>query len=275
MTVAFDQRIINVGVEVNGQLSMLKNVAVRVTVVKTDNSIQNECEVAIANLDQKTRDFILTETSPLNQRRTPKRVVVDAGRVSYGTSRIIIGDIISSGITQPPDIWLTLKALTGNYYSGQVITNTQSSVAPMSQIAKSVADSMNLKLDFQATDKNVSNYTHNGSAIKQVQALGELGEYSAYVDDDILVVKDKLVPLAGVNTILSAESGMIGIPEISPYGVKVKFLVNNTTRLGGAITINSKLNPSANGTFCIYKLSYDIATRDTPFYCIAEAYKIR
>lgn len=271
---AFDQRIINVGVEVDGKLTMLENVAVKVGVVKTDNCIQNECEVSIANLDQKTRDFILTETSPLNQRRTPKRVVVDAGRVSYGTSRIIIGDIISSHITQPPDIWLTLKALTGNYYSGQVITNAQASTATMSQISQSVADSMGLSLNFQATDKNVTNYTHNGSAIKQVQTLGELGDYSAYVDDNVLVVKDKRVPLEGVTTILSADSGMIGIPEISPYGVKVKFLINNTTRLGGAITINSKLNPSANGTFCIYKLSYELANRDTPFYCIAEGYKI-
>lgn len=273
--IAFDQRIINVGIEVRGKLTMLENVGVRVSVVKTDNSIQNECEVAIANLDQKTRDFILTETSPLNKVRTPKRVVVDAGRASYGTARIIVGDIISSGITQPPDIWLTLKALTGNYYSGQVITNAQAATAPMSAISKSVADSMGLVLNFQATDKNVSNFTHNGSAIAQVQKLGQLGDYSAYVDDNVLVVKDKIVPLAGVNTILSAESGMIGIPEVSPYGVKVKMLVNNTTKLGGAITINSKLNPAANGTFCIYKLSYEIANRDTPFYCIAEAYKIQ
>lgn len=271
---AFDQRIINVGVEVNGQLTMLKNVAVAVTVVKTDNCIQNECEVRIANLDQKTRDFILTETSPLNKVRTPKRVVVDAGRVSYGTSRIIIGDIISSHITQPPDIWLTLKALTGNYYNGKIVSNNQGSTASVSQISQSIADGMGLSLDFQATDKNVSNYSHDGSALKQVNSIGDLGNYSAYVDDNVLVVKDKNVPLSGSTTILSAESGMIGIPEISPYGVKVKFLINNTTKLGGAMTINSKLNPSANGTFCIYKLSYELASRDTPFYCIAEGYKI-
>lgn len=269
-----DPRIVRVGVEIDGQLKMYDDLAVIATGTKFANAIQNEVEVRIANLDKATRDYLLTETSPLNMRRAPKRVVLEVGRQSYGTSRIIVGDIITSSITQPPDIWLTLKALTGNFYNGQVVSRSQPAIAPVSGIAQQLADDLGVSLNFQATDKNVSNYSFTGGMLKQVNKINTMGDFSAYLDDQTLVVKDKKVPLTGEVKILNIDSGMIGVPEISVYGIKVKFLLDNITKLGGAITVQSQLNPVANGTYCIYKLSFEIASRDTPFYYVAEGYKI-
>ena len=269
-----DPRIVNVGVEVDGNLTMIVGAAVVASGVKYDNCIQNECEVRIANLDKHTRDFILTATSPLNQNRTPKRVVLDVGRVSYGTSRIIVGDIISSSISQPPDIWLTLKALTGNFYNGDLVSVNQGSVSSVAQIAQGVATTLGASLNFQATDKNIASYSFTGAASKQIDKLGLMGNFSAFLDDKTLVVKDKGKPLEGGTKLINMSTGMIGIPELSPFGVKVRFLIDSNTRLGGAITVQSELNPAANGTYCIYKLSFEVASRDTPFYYIAEAYKI-
>jgi hypothetical protein len=269
-----DPRIIRVGVEIDGQLKMYDDLAVVATGTKYANAIQNEVEVRIANLDKATRDYLLTETSPLNMRRAPKRIVVDAGRASYGTSRIIVGDIITSSISQPPDIWLTLKGLTGNFYNGQVVSRSQSPVASVASISQQLANDLGVNLNFQATDKNVSNYSFSGGMLKQVNKINDMGDYAAYVDDQTLVVKDKRVPLAGEVKILNIDSGMVGVPEISVYGVKVKFLLDNVTKLGGAITVQSVLNPVVNGTYCIYKLSFEIASRDTPFYYVAEGYKI-
>lgn len=270
----FDPRIVRVGIEIDGQLKIYDDLAVVATGTKFDNQIQNECEVRIANLDKAARDYLLTETSPLNLRRAPKRVVIEAGRKSYGTSKIIVGDIITSSISQPPDVWLTLKALTGNFYSGQVVSKAQNTNAPVSLIAQQLATDLGATLDFQATDKNVSGYSFTGGLLKEIKALGEMGNFSAFLDDNTLVVKDKTKPLAGQVKIVSAATGMIGVPEISVYGIKVKFLLDNNTKVGSAITVQSDLNPVANGTYSIYKLSFEIASRDTPFYYIAEGYKI-
>ena len=85
------------------------------------------------------------------------------------------------------------------------------------------------------------------------------------------MVKDALIPISGTTRILSAETGMIGIPEFTERGIKVKFLIDNQTKLGSAIDIRSQQYPAANGIYVIYKLGFQIASRDTPFYYIAEA----
>ncbi len=64
---------------------------------------------------------------------------------------------------------------------------------------------------------------------------------------------------------------MIGIPEITVWGVKVKYLLDSVSKLGGAIQVKSIENPAANGTYTIYQLGFEITNRDQPFYWIAEA----
>ena len=57
--------------------------------------------------------------------------------------------------------------------------------------------------------------------------------------------------------------------------LKVKFLLDNQTTLGSSLEIQSQQYPAANGTYVIYKLGFQIANRDTPFYYIAEAARRR
>jgi hypothetical protein len=269
-----DPRIVRVGIEVEGRLKIYDGLAVVATGTKYANAVQNEVEVRIANMDRATRDYILTETSPLNLRRSPKRLIVEAGRQSYGTSQIIVGDIITSIPSQPPDIWITLRALTSNFQSGVVVSRSQGAVSSVAQIAQQVAGDLGLSLDFRATDKNIANYAFNGGVLKQVSKLNEFGDYAAYVDDRTLVVKNKREPLADAVKVLNVDSGMIGVPEISVHGIRVKYLLDNVSRLGGELRVQSRINPTATGRYCIYKLGFEITSRDTPFYYIAEGYRL-
>ena len=88
-----DPRIVRAGIEINGVIKWYEGLAITATGTKYGNANQNECEVTIANLDKATRDYILTETSPFNANRKVKRMFVEAGRVSYGTSRIFMDSI--------------------------------------------------------------------------------------------------------------------------------------------------------------------------------------
>lgn len=80
---------------------------------KYANATQNECSETISNLRRETRDFLLTETSPFNQNRTPKRLVVEVGRISTGLFKVYTGDIISAQPSSPPDVDIVLKSKTG------------------------------------------------------------------------------------------------------------------------------------------------------------------
>jgi len=130
-----------------------------------------------------------------------------------------------------------------------------------------------MPLTFEAQDKQISNYSFSGPKLKQVDALGNSGGVVSYVDDNKLVVKDIKTPLRGGIPLVSAETGMIGIPEITVWGVKVKYLLDNISRLGGGIRVQSRENPAANGVYTIYQLGFEITNRDVPFYWIAEAWR--
>jgi len=82
---------------------------------------RTSARITISNLKRDVRNYLPTETSPFNPNRTPKRLYVDVGESRPGLQRIFVGEIVQSVPSQPPDIGLTLKALTGAYSRGFII----------------------------------------------------------------------------------------------------------------------------------------------------------
>ncbi|TQI80002.1 hypothetical protein FHU10_5147 [Serratia fonticola] len=271
----FDPRIVTVAIEVDGKLNIYSDLLISATGTKTANTLQNEFTVTITNLKKSVRDYLIKETSPLNRPRRRKKIILYAGRQSYGTFKVFEGDITQSSPSQPPDIGLTIKARTGSFFMTDILSTGYAATVPLEKVAADTAKSMDLTLDFQASDKNISNYSYTGAKLKQVDKLAEAGNYNVYVDDDRLVVKNADTPLTNAATTLNKNTGMIGMPEVTEEGVKVKYLLDPESRPGGKLTIESDLNPAANGTFVIFKLSYDISNRDTPFYNVAECRRVR
>ena len=272
---ALDPRIVRVSIEVDGAAKIYEKITIYASGTKYANANQNDAEVKLYNLDNETLDYILTETSPFNLNKTPKILYIDAGRESYGVTRIFKGNIVTATPSQPPDIAVTLKCLTANYQKGQIVAKTQSGTSSLSQISSEIASDLGLSLDFQAKDKNIGNYNYTGGALKQVDELNKLSTVSAYVDDDKLVVKEINLPLSNVLTIVNQDTGMVGIPEITEQGLKVKILLDGRTELGGAMEVTSKIYPAVNGQYVIYKLGFEIANRDIPFYWIAEGKRLQ
>lgn len=266
-----DPRILRVGVEIGGRLKIYEGMNIVASGCKYANPTQNECEVRISNLDNATRDFLLTETSPFNKNRRRKLVRVEAGRRSTGTSLVFQGDITQATVSQPPDVTITLKALTGDYAKGNIVARATGAATPLRTIAQQVAADLGLVLVFEATDHQIANYSFTGGAIKQVNRLGELGRVNAFIDDGQLVVKNYNAPLKGNTRVLNLETGLIGIPEFTEQGVKARMLFDNQTRLGSGLLLRSVINPAVNGVYTVYKLNFELASRDTPFYYTAEA----
>jgi len=265
-----DLRIVKVTILVNGVLRTYTDLMLTATGVKYANALQNECEVTISNLDAKTKNLILTETTPYNLNRTPKTIVIEAGRESYGTSKIFVGNIVRSSVTQPPDVTVTLRCVTGAFLKGEIIANNLGAQSSLQQISQQVANDLGVTLRFEATNKQISNYNFTGASLKQIDKLNSLG-VNAYLDDDVLVVKDVNKPLAENVRAVDSSTGLVGVPEITELGVRVKLLLDNTLRIGGLLRVKSEINPAANGEYSIFKLNFEITNRDEPFYYVAQA----
>lgn len=269
----FDPRLLRLSVEVDGKINQYTGLYIAASGMKYANPLQNECTVKIMNLRKSVRDYLLTETSPFNRPRRRKRLILEAGRQSIGYFKIFEGDIVESSPSQPPDITLTLKASTGGWWKTAMTSASYGGSVPMSTIAKQAADSMGLRLQNDATDKNIANYSYTGSTLRQVDQIQDMG-YTTFIDDDTLYVSNRGEGVKGAQYVLSSKTGMIGIPQPTEQGVKVKFMLDPQARVGSRITIESEINPAVNGDYIVYKLGFDIANRDTPFYSIAEARRV-
>lgn len=147
-----------------------------------------------------------------------------------------------------------------------VVSSSGQAMQKLSELAKTVADACKVKLDFQATDKNIANWYFCGAALKQVNRLQEAGGVKAFIDDDVLLVKDSDKALNGRIRILSMNTGMVGIPKATEKGLDVRFLIDGESVLGGMLRLDSKVNKSLNGDYIIEQLKFDIASHDEPFF---------
>lgn len=266
-----DPRLLRLGIEINGSLRFYEDLAITASGAKFANPNQAECTITVTNLRREVRDFILTEGSPFNRNRTPKTVTVEAGRASTGYSLLYVGNIFRSSVSQPPDQVVTIRALAGQFQKANIVSNSLPGVVPLSQIAQRVAGDLGYRLDFQATDRTLSDYSFTGSAPQQVIKLDQMNGINAFIDSNTLFVKNDRTPLNGRLRVLSPRTGLIGIPDITEQGIKVTMLYDNQTVIGGAIELESDLYPLLNGRYVIYKLLFQVANRDTPFYLTAEA----
>lgn len=272
-----DPRLLRVSIETNNEIKTYEGLAITAKGVKSGSFLQNECTITIANIDKSTRDFLLTEGNPYNRLRTlGKRssIIVEAGRESSGYFVVYRGDIVTVGLSQPPDITIEINALTANFFKGDIVSRTSQPEKKVSEIAQQIADDLGVSLQFEANDKFVSNWNFTGAAEKQVEKLYYLGDYDSYVDDDKLIVINRNSPLINRIRLISQENGLIGIPQFIDNGVRVKFFVDNYTRVGSLLRIYSKIYPASNGDYRIIKLSFDLSNRDVPFYYIADATRI-
>lgn len=261
-----DLRRIRFGIEISGRINWYEGLRVRAGGTKFANAQQNECTLTVSGLSMSTRDHLLTETSPFNSNRTPKRLIIEVGRVSTALFRIFIGDIVSAEPSAPPDVDVIIKAKTQSAQSGNVVAIASGPISKLSAISQRVADEIGLGLDFQAIDKNISNFSYTGAALKMVNLLQDSGGVRAFIDDETLIVKNYGSALSGRIRILGADTGMVGIPKATEKGLDVTFLIDSESLLGGMIRLDSKMNKSLNGDYVIDQLKFDVASHEDPFF---------
>lgn len=295
----YDDRLVEIALELKpGVMTKFSALAIFATGIKFGNANQNQCEVRIYNLTKEQRNYIIKQSSPLKQPRTLINMTLSVGRKSYGMFQLFTGQVIASDVTQPPDIGIILRGLSSNFLQGAISATQFGPTAPLSQIAQGIATQVKvnpatdseaastgaatgaaasvLSLDFQATDKQISNFSYTGHPINGIEKLGEAGAVGggagvdAFIDNNTLVVIDSDKARKGAAIAVNETTGMVGIPQVTQQGVNVTVMINPQIQLGGSIIVTSILNPAANGTYKIIKINFEIANRDVPFWYVLE-----
>ena len=270
-----DQRIVRLGIEVGGNVKFYEGLWISAKGIKFTSPNQAQCTITVLNLNRETREYLMRVASPFNTSNERKSVILEVGRESYGTTTLYTGDIFRVDPTPKPDVGLIIRCTTGNFNKGSLISRSTPASTQLSSIASIVAGDNGLGLSFEVDDKNIANYTYTGSPAAQINELASLSGADVYVDNSILYVKPVGVPKVGATVrTINKKTGMIGVPEGTENGVKVTMLYDPVTQIGSQLDLESEINPVLNGSYCIYKLEFDVSSRDNQFYLHAEANRL-
>lgn len=267
----FDPRVLTVEIEFeSGSRVFAGPMSIRVGGSKTISSTQNQATITISNVSKDTRDYIMSNCNQaLAMNYKVRRVRVRAGRESYGQWNVFVGDIVSANVTQPPDITITLRCVTNAVDRSKWWSFANTGPITLEKIVQEAAASLGLayRID-SAVDKSkvIPRFTFNGPMVAIIIRIQELANVRAYVDDDTIVITDWAKGLSNTIVEVNAYSGMVGIPEMTEYGVKVKTLADRNILLGGAMRLKSEIVPVLDGDYVITRIDYDLTTREQEFY---------
>lgn len=267
MTEAFDDRLMKLKVEFDGKtIEYDQGYYIAAYGTKFTNGTLGECVLRLDNIDKQTRDLLVTKTSPWVIPRKYVNITLSVGRKSYGTFALFEGQAQACNPTQPPDIGLIFKSFASSFLLGNIGTLTAPPFSSLEKICQQIAEANGLTLDYQAGDRTIGNFSYTGALALLIKKINELGGVWAYQDGKTLVVTKSNRARSSRAIEINAKTGMIGIPSVNETGVSVKMLITNELRVGDLVNVKSEINPAANGDYIVYKLSYEVASRDTPFY---------
>lgn len=269
-----DRRVVIVEFKtLDGQLKRLEGIECKFYIKKQMCSVMNKAQISIANLAKSDIDFLTTYTSQFIAYAQRKTINIYAGYESTGVSQIFSGDIVKALPTMPPDIWLECEALSGYYSQKTPLSKTLSGDTQVKSVCEQTANILGLSLNFEASvEKYISGFNFNGSQLKLIKDLNELGGIVAYEDDGVLHVVDEDKPSKTTGErYISETSGLIGIPKPDYLGVELTMLLDNSLKIGQRIYLESVSAPSCSGQYYIYELAHTGDLRGHDFYTKVKA----
>lgn len=266
----------------NGDVILDETIEMRVRVRKMALSIQNKCSIEVSNLSRTLRETLLSQFTQWRYRNVVAgladpnyvNVKVEAGYQSSSgdaTTTIFEGQVVTATpVSAPPTIGIRLDCFSRQIDKTAFVTEP----APTSGTFRSYVEWAGKQMGVAQTicdtsydDTVLTNQfaTANrvSSLIIQIQDVFKPA-VAAFVDNNTLIVRDLNKMISAAQIIPVSE--FIGTPMWTDWGVEFECLMNPAISLVNAASITSKMNPSLNGTYVVYDVTYDLTSRDTPFY---------
>lgn len=187
-------------------------------------------------------------------------ITVKAGDSSAPLSTVFYGTILQAWIdfASQPDVAFHIEAQTLGAES--VIPATPTSIkqgADVSQLMQGFATQMGCTFENDGIDAKLPASYFYGSPANQAAACANAAGINWFVDNQVLAIWPRGSSRAGTVTLISPQTGMIGFPGFTAYGLTLKTVFNPDLRFGANIQVQSSLKP-ANGNWTIYSLDHDL-----------------
>lgn len=273
----------------DGPVVLAEDLMIRVRSRKTVLTLQNRAIIEIGGMAEKKREFLMSNFTAFNKRQREQGVLTDLVYISVkievgyrsdgveSLTQVFIGQVAMAELAQePPNMIMRITAYT------RMLDNSryQTSAAPSPITFKDYCIWAGKQMQVLDTKVNTSIdnlviYNPGRTSFVVSALIWDIQNYNrntvvAYIDDDILYVKDK-------DKILSEEQianvdNFIGVPTWDEYGVEFNTLFDPSIALANGVRLKSIVNPGVNdSTYIITELNYDLSSRDNQFFVRANA----
>jgi hypothetical protein len=292
---ALNNRVLNVILSMpNGDVTLDASIHLRVRIHKAALAIQNRATIDIIGLTGSLRESLLSQFTAWNQRQVQTgqanqnwiNVEIQAGYESPQTSAVggataqpstvFKGQVVICELTStPPNIGIRLVCFSRQIDRTTFITDRAPDKLTFKEYVTWAAGQMGLASSFVCDtsfdDVIIDNPARSmlvvAALLIDMQSMYRPG-VAAYVDDNLLIVKDRSKILNPSQIAHITE--FIGIPTWTEWGVSFTTLFDQSVKLAQGAALTSLMNPSLNKTYVIMELEYDLSSRDTPFYVKAS-----
>lgn len=189
-------------------------------------------------------------------------ITVLAGDETGPLATAFIGTILQAwtDFSSMPDVAFHIEAQTLG--ADSVIPSEPTSITTGVDVAtlmSGFAQKMGCTFENDGINAKLPSSYFYGSIANQAAACARAAGINWFVDNKVLAIWPRGKSRAGVVPLISKETGLVGYPGFTAYGLTLKTVFNPDLRFGASVKVRSDLEPAnALGTWTIYTLDHDL-----------------
>lgn len=211
---------------------------------------------------------------------TKNFVTVEAGDDVNGMTTVFTGQSYGSWVdaNSAPDVALVVEANEAQYLAvAPTAPLSYQGPVKVTQVLQDIASRMGYTLEPNGVDVTLTDPYFSGSLVDQAQQVAKAANINLqlFAPNNVMAIWPKYGSRQNNPDppIISAETGMVGYPVHTQFGVDVKTIFNPNINAGQLIKVKSILTP-ASGSWAVYAMAHDLAseTPGGPWFTEARCY---
>lgn len=248
--------------------------------------VWSRATVRIYNLNQTLRDQLTSWCNPFNNRtRQMPYVTIEIKIGRRGAKKTPLKPLFKGVVamvtqTAPPDICVTMECETCYEWVSMAVPNETipgqglAINADVKTILQKTADIMGLTLIYKAKQLTITRFVAPPNIRAVPTAIMDFfrGRIFVYTDGISLIATDPNAPInQEVIMNVSSDTGMIGMPKVTQWGVDVVVLGDFPISLGDSFKLKSLLVKGVDGFWVTNSIRYSLKTRANDWYATLSA----
>lgn len=242
----------------------LKGLRVSANIVKSGTPSGSTANLRIYGMKLDTMNKLATLGMVYNQMKR-NVVTVLAGDLGANKSIVFVGSITQAWIDfgGMPDVAFHVEALSQG--DENVTTTGPTSVKDSVDVAqqmKSFADKMGLTFENSGVDARLPPSYFYGSLPAQAAACARAAGINYFVDNKVLAIWKQGKSRAGTVPLINVQTGLVGYPSFTAWGIMLKTLFNPDVRFQADIKLETSLTSlttlNADGIWTVYYIDHQI-----------------